>query len=164
MVKKTTLDQIAQRMGTSKITVSRALKGQNGVSPELRQQILQISKEMGYEQRRLRNTKKRRIAFLTPKRFYLVTDSFYHVIYYHLNNLCNEQNTDFSLFILEKEAENHGILPEGINSCDAIVIGGEVSAAIMNATAVLKKPYVVVDYDPMDDFSDCVVIDNYRGK
>jgi LacI family transcriptional regulator len=166
MAKKITLEQIAQRLGTSKITVSRALKGQAGVSDGLRQQIFQTATDMGYEQQHLRTAKrKRRIVFLTPKRFYLVTDSFYHVIYYHLNILCSERNIEFSPFILEKENELQGILPDSINDCDDIIIGGEVAQAVIDSVAATAKPYVVVDYDPMDSRSDCVIIDNYRiGK
>lgn len=47
MKQKATLDQIAKQLGTSKITVSRALKGQSGVSDSLRQQIWQVASNLG---------------------------------------------------------------------------------------------------------------------
>ncbi|WP_320129716.1 LacI family DNA-binding transcriptional regulator [uncultured Sphaerochaeta sp.] len=163
MGKKATLEQIAQQVGTSKITVSRALKGQSGVGDDLRQQIWQVASSLGYEHQRLRsNGRKLHIAFLVPKRFYLITDSFYHVIYYHLNILCNEQDLDLSLFIMEKDDEEQGRLVDGIEACDGIIVGGEVSRMAMQAVTKTARPYVVVDYDPMDDHSDCVIIDNYR--
>ncbi|HHX11357.1 MAG TPA: LacI family transcriptional regulator, partial [Clostridiales bacterium] len=132
MKPKVTLEQIAKHVGTSKISVSRALKGQTGVSDSLRQEIWQVASSLGYQHQRLRsNGKKIQIAFLTPKRFYLATDSFYHVIYYHLNALCNEQNMVLSLYILEKEDEERGNLPDGIANCDGIIVGGEVSKQIL---------------------------------
>lgn len=163
MKRKATLDQIAKQVGTSKITVSRALKGQSGVSDSLRQQIWQVASSLGYEHQRLRsNGKKLQIAFLTPKRFYLATDSFYHVIYYHLNTLCIEQNIVLSLHILEREDERVGSLPEGVEESDGIIIGGEVTKKILQAVYETAKPYVVVDYDPLDNHSDCIVVDNFR--
>ncbi|MBI9093355.1 MAG: LacI family DNA-binding transcriptional regulator [Sphaerochaeta sp.] len=163
MRQKATLEQIANQVGTSKITVSRALKGQSGVSDALRQQIWQIATSLGYEHQRLKqNGKKMQVAFLTPKRFYLATDSFYHVIYYHLNTLCNEQNFILSLYILEKDDEELGILPEGVKDSDGIIVGGEVSKMVLQAVSTTAKPYVVVDYDPLDNYSDCIIIDNFR--
>lgn len=163
MKRKATLDQIAKQVGTSKITVSRALKGQSGVSESLRQQIWQVATSLGYEHQRLRsNGKKMHVAFLTPKRFYLATDSFYHVIYYHLNTLCIEQNIVLSLYILEKDDEELGNLPEGIGDSDGIIVGGEVSKMILQAVSTTAKPYVVVDYDPLDNHSDCIIVDNFR--
>lgn len=163
MKQKATLDQIAKQLGTSKITVSRALKGQSGVSDSLRQQIWQVASNLGYEHQRLKsNGKKMQVAFLTPKRFYLATDSFYHVIYYHLHTLCNEQNIILSLYILEKDDEELGNLPEGIENSDGIIVGGEVSKKILQAISVTAKPYVVLDYDPLDNHSDCIIVDNFR--
>jgi LacI family transcriptional regulator len=102
------------------------------------------------------------VAFISPKRFYLVTDSFYHVIYYHLNTICGERNIKLSLFILERKDEEAGRLPDGLEHCDGIVVGGEVSHAVLSAIGNTGIPHVVVDYDPMDGHSDCVIIDNYR--
>ncbi|MCH3916785.1 MAG: LacI family DNA-binding transcriptional regulator [Spirochaetia bacterium] len=163
MGKKTTLQQIAQKVGTSKITVSRALKGQEGVGDTLRKQIRQVASDLGYEQKRLHTGGHQiRVAFLTPKRFYLFTDSFYHVIYYHLNTICNEREMKLDLFIMEKEDEEKGSLPDGLDHYDGIIVGGEISRTIMNAINGISIPHVVVDYDPMDDHSDCVSIDNFR--
>lgn len=43
-----TIKTIADEAGTSKSTVDRALKGQSGVKPELRERILRIAEESGY--------------------------------------------------------------------------------------------------------------------
>ena len=46
--KNATLKDIAQRAGTSVTTVYRVLNNKEGVGDELRQRILDISKELGY--------------------------------------------------------------------------------------------------------------------
>ena len=165
MEKRTTIEQIAKKVGTSKITVSRALKGQEGVGTDLRKQIIQVATELGYEKKRLHSTGQRQIAFLVPKRFFLLTDSFYHVIFYYLNSLCSENDSKLALFILEKDNEDKGILPINGDEYDGILIGGEVCPKIIDSIKEKAIPYVVIDEESLDDTSDCIYMDNFRiGK
>ena len=48
MVKAVKLADIAERLGVSIVTVSKALSGQKGVSEELREKIKTLADEMGY--------------------------------------------------------------------------------------------------------------------
>ena len=50
MAKTVRLADIAQRVGVSTVTVSKALAGQKGVSEEMREKIKQLADEMGYVQ------------------------------------------------------------------------------------------------------------------
>ena len=63
-----TQKEIAARLGVSVATVSRALNDQNGVSPELRQQILEIFRQEGYAPdmaaRNLATSRSETIAFV----------------------------------------------------------------------------------------------------
>ena len=162
MEKRTTIEQIAKKVGTSKITVSRALKGQDGVGVDLRKQIIQIAEDLGYEKKRLRTSAQKQIAFLVPKRFFLLTDSFYHVIYYYLNTLCADNDSKLALFILEKDKEDKGILPIEEEFYDGIIVGGEVCPKIIDSINEKSIPYVVIDNDSLDNFSDCIFMDNFR--
>ena len=47
--KKVKLEDIAQRIGVSIVTVSNALKGKKGVSDEMREKIVRTAQEMGYQ-------------------------------------------------------------------------------------------------------------------
>lgn len=47
--KKVKLEDIAQRLDVSIVTVSNALKGKKGVSDEMRDKIVQTAQEMGYQ-------------------------------------------------------------------------------------------------------------------
>ena len=49
----TTIYDIAREAGVSAATVSRALRGQPGVMPEVRERILEIAKRLGYKPNRL---------------------------------------------------------------------------------------------------------------
>lgn len=160
---KATLDQIAARTGVTKITVSRALKGQSGVGEGLRKKIIQVAAELGYEYGRLRESPRTlRMAFVTPKRFFLSTDSFYHAIYYHLNALCHGARIDLSVFVIEREDEVAGRLPDRIDSADGLFLGGELGRPFLQALRGLAIPSVTIDYDDIEFPSDCVIIDNFR--
>ena len=50
MAKAVKLADIAERVGVSTVTVSKALSGQKGVSEEVREKIHSIAKELGYQQ------------------------------------------------------------------------------------------------------------------
>ena len=43
-----TLSDIAQRLGVSSVTISKALSGKKGVSDDLRDEIIRLADEMGY--------------------------------------------------------------------------------------------------------------------
>ena len=47
--KKVKLEDIADRLGVSIVTVSNALKGKKGVSDEMREKIARTAQEMGYQ-------------------------------------------------------------------------------------------------------------------
>ena len=46
---KVRLADIAEKVGVSTVTVHNALSGQKGVSGDLRERILKVAAEMGYE-------------------------------------------------------------------------------------------------------------------
>lgn len=65
-----TIKDIAQALGITHSTVSRALNGREGVSPKLRQSILETAEELGYTPnaiaRGLVNRQSKTIAFIVP--------------------------------------------------------------------------------------------------
>ena len=52
MSKQVTLSDIAERVGVSTVTVSKALSGQKGVSESVRKEITDLAEEMGYQKSR----------------------------------------------------------------------------------------------------------------
>ena len=77
--KKTTMRDIARAVGTSAVTVSKAMAGKTGMSDELRLRILKKASEMGYEYPHSAKTLPREhleIGILLPDK-YFEPDSFY---------------------------------------------------------------------------------------
>lgn len=161
--KKATLDMLAQKIGVSKVTISRALKGQEGVNEELRSIIIQTAAEMGYELQRLRQPEKPfKFAFVTPNRFFLTTDSFYHPIYYNLNRLCQINRMELLLYVVDKNDEHLVTIPDQLQDMDGIFVGGELSRMYLAALKNMGKPVVYIDFESIYHQSDCVILDNYR--
>ena len=50
MAKAVKLADIAEQLGVSTVTVSKALSGQKGVSEAMREKIKDLAEEMGYKQ------------------------------------------------------------------------------------------------------------------
>ena len=85
MAKAVKLSDIAERVGVSTVTVSKALSGQKGVSEEVREKIRSIAEELGYQQpsaaRKSQNHKNFNIGILIAERFLVKYESFYWQMY-----------------------------------------------------------------------------------
>jgi len=62
--KNVTVREVARAANVSIGTVSRALKGQSGLSEQTRAEVLRVAQEMGYDLGKLRTGKPRRLLFL----------------------------------------------------------------------------------------------------
>ncbi|MBQ9359989.1 MAG: helix-turn-helix domain-containing protein [Lachnospiraceae bacterium] len=56
-MKKVGLKDIAEKVGTSVVTVSNALSGKAGVSDELRDEIFKVAGELGYVRNKVQERK-----------------------------------------------------------------------------------------------------------
>lgn len=95
------IKDIASAAGVSNAAVSRALKGQPGLSEETRQRILQIAHQGGYDFSRLRNEKIRRILFLLHKQHNISHSlPFYSPLLLGIEQACSQQNIALSFLAL----------------------------------------------------------------
>ena len=62
---KTTMQDIADRLGISKVSVSKAMSGKPGISDALRGRIFDTAREMGYD--RIPQESARRFAFVVSR-------------------------------------------------------------------------------------------------
>ena len=163
MEKRVTLQQIADELGTSKVTVSRALNGKPGLSDSLRKSILERAETYGYAVQTLSAVSARAFAFLVPQRFFLEFDRFYTVIYFHLSHLCQAQGITLTSVVISQEEEQAGRLPVQMlnNVYDGIFIAGESSSALLQAAAALNIPMVFIDFNKQGMDGGYILADNY---
>lgn len=89
MAKAVKLADIAEQVGVSTVTVSKALSGQKGVSEEMREKIKNLAEELGYrspsETKRQSAEKQYNIGVLIQEVYLDKYDSFYWKMYQEVN-------------------------------------------------------------------------------
>lgn len=162
--KKVRLENIAEKLGVSTVTVSNALKGKKGVSEELKEKIEMLAKEMGYEivnrEKKDRN-KSYIIAVLVAERYVTEVPSFYMDIYRHIAGEGAGFNCLTLLEIVLKNEEASYTLPELIKADGVIIIGEINDNIILNLKD--KIPLVCLDYYNLLEGVDYIVCDGYKG-
>ncbi|MDP4147211.1 MAG: LacI family DNA-binding transcriptional regulator [Bacillota bacterium] len=166
--KKVTMQTIADYLGITKVTVSKALNNQPGVSNDLKKHIWEVSKKLGYSKKeslKLMNEEKQ-LAFLISKRFFLENDNFYSQIYYYLNKECVKKNIDLNLYIINSLDEDNLVLPFSFrkNNLDGIFLAGEFTSQYMDSIVKLNIPVIAIDFYNYYIKTDCVITDNFYAS
>lgn len=164
MAKKVTMQKIADKIGVTKVSVSKAINNQQGISDNLREQILAIAKQMGYT--KLKNEEEKKnysFAVVSPKRFFLEDETFYTTIYYYLNKRCMEKNYTVSCFVINDKEEISGLIPSQLltSNFDGIFIAGEFKRDYLKKIESLNGTKIAIDFYMLGITMDSVVIDNY---
>ncbi len=160
MQKKITMQHIADELGTSKVTVSRAINNKPGISDELRARILERAELYGYIVNPQNEKKIKAFAFLVPQQFFLDIDQFYTVIYVKLNQLCQSHGITLTAVTLTGEDEMSEPLPESLpHSYDGIFVAGECNDRVLRQIDGFRLPVVYIDFQKSG--RNAVVADNY---
>ncbi len=168
IVKKTTMRDIAKAVGTSAVTVSKAISGKPGMSEKLRGKILRKAEEMGYQyggKSRVVSLQHLDIGILIPER-YFQEESFYSVIYKKLILKLSERGHFGLLEILKEEDEAGLALPNLVRSdrAQGLILLGEPTKAYYRMTSQTDIPKVFLDFYDEQGKADCVVGDNSYGS
>ena len=124
MAKAVKLADIAERVGVSTVTVSKALSGQKGVSEEVREKIRSIAEELGYQQpsaaRKIQNQKSYNIGILISERFLDKYESFYWQMYQSVATRATAKECFTMLEVIgsvEEESSRMPKLVQGQRAC-----------------------------------------------
>ena len=162
--KKASMQTIADRLGISKVSVSKALGNQPGIGDELRRKVFEVAQEVGYVADKRAGTKSTgRFSFLVPKRFFLENENFYTTIYYYLNRMCMEQSLSLSLHVVNAGEEKSLKIPSLVSkdATDGIFLAGEIDEPYLYSLANLQIPMVSVDFYKPHLVTDCILTDNF---
>ena len=164
MSKKVTMQMIADSLGISKVSVSKALGNGSGVSEKLRERVLASAREMGYEkQSRVGAKSIRQLSFIEPKRYFLDSDDFFTQVYYHLLQLCTSMKIQLHHYVVGEQEEQDLTPPFPIaqNLMDGILIGGEFHSKYLEAIKSYKIPTVAIGFYELHNDIDSVIVDDY---
>lgn len=173
-----TMQDIADRLGVSKVTVSKALNNKDGVSKELKVTIVELAKEMGYRMNTIAKSLKVNATFnigvIVPEQFTNTgkyhrqneSASFYMEFYQSVTKALEEEHYSAILQILTGEEEDNNILPRLYQNkkIDGFIILGQVSRSYIEKLQSTKLPVVFLDF--YDEYMniDSVITDNFTAS
>lgn len=146
-MKKTTMNDIAQRLNISKNAVSLALSNKAGVSDELRQKVIETAVAMHYGSLPITDSSKSKgILVVVPE--YLHNDTFFYADVFWMVEREIKKNGYLALTAsIPKDSEHNLILPaipQELNILGLLIIG-IVSRDYLKALKELRFPIVTVD-------------------
>lgn len=170
MAKTVKLADIAEKVGVSTVTVSKALAGQKGVSEEMREKIKQMADEMGYVQpskpRKTGTRKSYHIGVLIEESYLDKYDSFYWQMYQQITAKAMEWGCFTLMEAVEREKEDALELPKLLKEqkVDGVIVLGKMPRFFLE---MLKKntstPIVYMDFTDEGQDVDAVVSDGFYG-
>ncbi len=170
MVKAVKLADIAERVGVSVVTVSKALSGQKGVSEEMRARIKELADEMGYTPIHASSTGRARsytIGVITFEKYFTKFASFYWKMYQELATRAVKKSC-FSMLEVISSYDEHNLVPPKLitekQKVDGIIIIGRPRTDYLKMLYQNKKiPMVFMDFYDDEEVFDCIVSASFNG-
>ncbi len=169
MEKKVRMADIAERLGVSVVSVSKALSGKDGVSEQTRAKIVEAAGQMGYVPLRTKEHKAGRsnsgnIGILVADQFF-ADNTFYSSLYRSLVNRCNEYGYSALLELVTPEMESKRFLPVMVqrSKVDGLIFMGEIDRDYLRMVGSCALPYVLLDFYDEDLEVSSVTSDNVTG-
>lgn len=170
MAKAVKLADIAEKVGVSTVTVSKALTGQKGVSEEMRRRIRQLADEMGYvpaaKTKKSTARKSYNIGLLIEESYLDKYDSFYWQMYQQVATRAMEWGCFTLMEVVGRQMAGELELPKLIREqkVDGIIVLGKMTDVFLshikqNTTA----PLVYMDFTDEELEADAVVSDSFYG-
>ena len=161
------MDTIAQTLGVSKVTVSKALNDKEGVSQELRLKIKEKAQELGYHfnymARGLRSNQTYNIGVLIAERYLGSEDNYYFDVYGNFVRKFNQYNNNAIMEIIDADKEKNIILPDLYvqKKVDSIIIIGECQSNYLKLFENSDIPILFFDFYDEGVNIDSITVDNY---
>lgn len=164
--KSVTLQHIAEQVGVSKVTVSKALNNKEGVSEELRLRIWEIAQEIGYKFVSAKEGEKSKSIGIIIHEKYIMgggPSTFYLKFYQELAIKLNQRGYICNLFTITHLEDEKNMLPPMMieAAINGIIAVGNLSKSYINLLENLNKPIVFLDCYYSDRKMDCIGTDNY---
>ena len=162
------LKDIAEQLHISVVTVSNALSGKKGVSDQVRNQVFQKAKELGYDISKYQKKEEVaiKIGVLVSDKYLEIGSSFYWSLYQQVAYAASKKN-GFTIFeVLEEETVEKGRLPKLLSEGEMdglIIIGWLEHDYVKKVISATKVPVVLLDFYIDDMGCDAVISNSYVG-
>lgn len=169
MAKDVTMRDIADALGISTVSVSKALTDKEGVSAEVRQAIKKKAEEMGYRYSATKSGKDGKnfnIGVLVEEHFIGgKTSAFYFKMYQSIVMKLSKSSYSGILEILTEDMIRMGELPQMItdSKVDGIITLGKIQSGYLRKLRDSNIPIVYLDYYDRNMEVPSVITDNVYG-
>lgn len=166
--KRVKLEDIAQRLNVSIVTVSNALKGKKGVSDEMRDKIVRTAQEMGYQSAVLEKKacSSYIIGVAVAEKYVKEFPSFYMDIYQRIAREAVKKGHRTVLEVVTPEKENleKPFKPFLEKKTAGLILIGELRKEYIQAIRRnYDIPVVCVDYYDVYEDLDYIITDGFGG-
>jgi len=159
--KNITIRELAQAANVSIGTVSRALKGQPGLSEQTRAKVLQVAQALGYDVGKLRTGKPRRVLFLYNRHIdSLATNQFYSHVLHGAEVACREAG--ISLSLMSVMPGDDIVSQVRRQEAEALLAVGFFENETLSAMRACELPLVLADH--FHSGLRCINVDNVGGS
>ncbi|MCI1982408.1 MAG: LacI family DNA-binding transcriptional regulator [Oscillospiraceae bacterium] len=148
MKNKVSMQDIADSLGVSKVTVSKVLRGKSDVSKNVREKVLDTAERLGYQYGGKSRRPVSKITILTAEHFFGGSDCFYVKLYRYLSEELEKLHIDAILTILDRQSEQNGAVPEKLKNreADGIIVMGQMPREYLEKLQELQIPMVFLDF------------------
>jgi len=160
MAKKVTMQDIADKLNVSKMTISKCFQNSSDVSEDMKQKVLMVAQELGYTYKKL---DKYKVVVLTSEQFLSKQEAFYSTLYKRLDENAKVKNIQLSLVSVKKSDEEQMHLGFDTTYYHAIIILGELSLSYIGLIKSFNKPMICVDFYYDELKLDSVFSNNYQA-
>jgi LacI family transcriptional regulator len=160
MAKKVTMQDIADKLNVSKMTISKCFQNASDVSQEMKTKVLLVAQELGYTYKKL---DKYEVAVLMSEQFLSKQEVFYNTVYKRLDENANVKNIQLSLITIKKDDEEKLHMRFDASKYHAVIILGELSFNYIETVKSYNKPMVCVDFYFDELKLDSVLSNNYHA-
>ena len=171
MAKSVRLRDIAEKVGVSTVTVSKALSGQKGMSDALRERIHSLASEMGYVpsiSRKADSSKKSyTIGVIISEQFMNEYSSYYNKLHQQVSQLAMERGCFTMLEVISDSVQESRQLPRLVTDkkVEGILVIGRLDEAYLKEIKTGSGiPMVYLDFCNHTGDEDAVVSDSYNGS
>lgn len=165
MKRNVTMREIAESLGVSTVTVSKALAGKEGVSEALRERIQQVAQTMGYQPASAPLAEaNENVGIIVADRFF-GDSTFYASLYKKLIQRLSDFGCFGILEIVSEADEQACVLPAMIrtNKVQAIVVMGQISKRYIDELVKVDIPYLFLDFYNEEAGVEAIVSDGIYG-
>lgn len=164
-MKRVTMQDIADSLGVSKVSVSKALAGQPGTSHQLRERIQKKAFELGYrgKPRAVLAPPPFGFCIVAAERFFFENEQFYTKLHLHLHQSCTAQKLGLDLHVIHAASESPRAFAATLERgrYDGVFVSGEIDEPYLDRLVRLQVPLVAMDFYRQSLPLDTIIVDNF---